>query len=75
MHNNNNPIDRRLRHLETIWPEPRCSTCLGRPHRVVTIDRDTDAVISETMPGTGCSACGASVFREYRLVVDHSDAA
>jgi hypothetical protein len=41
----------------------------------VTIDRDTDAVISETMPGTGCPDCGASVFREYRLVLDDNDVA
>jgi Na+-translocating ferredoxin:NAD+ oxidoreductase RNF subunit RnfB len=39
------------------------------------VDRDTDAVISETMPGTGCPACGTSVCREYRLVADRSDAA
>jgi endogenous inhibitor of DNA gyrase (YacG/DUF329 family) len=65
----------RLDRLETIWPEPRCPTCLGRPHRVVEVDRDTDAAISETMPETGCPDCGASVYREYRLVADRSDAA
>ena len=67
--------ERRLRHLEVIWPNPRCPTCLGRPHRVVMIDRYTDAVISETMAGTGCPACGERIFRDYRIVVERSDAA
>lgn len=62
-------LSRRIGHLETIWPKPQCSTCLGRPHRVVMVDMDTDEAISETMPGTGCPDCGASVYREYRIVV------
>lgn len=61
---------RRLRHLEMIWPKPQCSTCLGRPHRVVTIDPDTDVQMSETMPASGCPTCGRSIFREYHLLVD-----
>lgn len=67
--------ERRLRHLETVWPKPRCPICLGRPHRIVMVDSVTDEVISETMPGTGCPDCGSSVYREYRLVADRSDAA
>jgi len=65
----------RLERLEVIWPKPRCPTCLGRPHRVVMVDGDTDEVISENMPGFGCPDCGESIFREYRLVVDCRDAA
>ncbi len=66
-------MSRRLRHLETIWPKPRCSTCLGRPHRVVMIDMESDTVVSENMPGTGCPECGASVYREYRIEADRSN--
>jgi YgiT-type zinc finger domain-containing protein len=41
----------------------------------VTIDRDTDDIVFENMPGTGCPACGERIFRDYRLVVERSDAA
>ncbi len=75
MHNSSNPIERRLRHLETVWPKPRCPTRLGRPHRVVHVDPVTDDELEANMPGTGCPDCGSSVYREYRLVVDHSDVA
>lgn len=61
---------RRLQRLEMMWPTPPCPTCKGRPHRVTWIDSDTDEVISDNMDGTGCPACGASVFRHYLLVID-----
>lgn len=75
MNVNGSPIGRRLWRLEAVWPDPHCPVCLGRPHRIVTIDGGTDEVTSETMPSGGCLACGQSVYREHRLVVDHSDVA
>jgi hypothetical protein len=67
-------MNRRLGRLELVWRAPRCATCLGRPHRIVTVDMDSDEVISETMPETGCPVCGESVYREYRLVADRRSA-
>ncbi len=67
-------LGRRLCHLEMIWPTPRCPVCRGRPHRVAMVDRDTDEVISETVPETGCLACGESIFRDDRIVIERSDA-
>jgi len=61
-------MDRRLGRLELVWRAPMCPTCLGKPSRTVTVDADTDEVISESMPETGCPRCGASIFREYMLI-------
>jgi len=68
-------IDRRLGRLELVWRAPVCPTCVDKPHRIVTVDADTDEVISESMPADGCPRCETPVFREYHLVADHSDAA
>lgn len=61
---------RRLARLEASMPRPRCVTCAGFPTRVVSIDGDTDTVISETMPESGCPTCGRPVWREVRIVAD-----
>ncbi len=60
--------DRRLSRLELVWRAPVCPTCLGKPSRIVTVDLDTDEMISESMPADGCPRCGEPVHREYVLI-------
>ncbi len=64
----NDSVNRRLGRLELVWRAPVCPTCLGKPHRTVTVDPVSDEVLSESMPETGCPRCETPVFREYRLV-------
>lgn len=53
-----------------------CPWCHDQPRRYVTIDADSGAVLSETMPCDGCPACGQLplITREYvrEGVRDHS---
>lgn len=61
----------RLDRLEVIWsaPAPRCPACQESPIREVVVDADTNEMLSESVPSTGCSLCGHRPFREIRLVV------
>jgi hypothetical protein len=73
----NDPMDRRLDRLETIWsaPAPRCPVCQEAPIREVVVDAITGETTSESVPSTGCVVCGHRPFRELRIVVDRNNAA
>jgi hypothetical protein len=60
----------RLIVLEHALGTRTCQTCHGRPSRVVSIDPETGAETSATMPADGCPDCGRPVFREYQLIAD-----
>lgn len=53
---------------------PKCPACQERPIREVTIDGDTDELLSESIPADGCPLCGHQPLRELRLVVESGDA-
>ena len=63
--------DRIVRLTEHLKP-PACRVCLGRPSRVVMIDPVTNQETSESMPPSGCPACGTAIFRTYLVVADES---
>jgi hypothetical protein len=66
-----NHRETRLRRLEAhLTPVQPCPVCRGRPWRVVRVDRDTDAVVDESMPVDGCPACGVPIYRETILEED-----
>ncbi len=64
---------RRLDRLEEYCQPPVCPACFGRPHRLIWIDAATDRQISESLPESGCPACGEPVYREYLIVTDGED--
>lgn len=49
-----------------------CQRCYGRPVRIVTILDDTDAVLHETFPESGCPECGRPVSHTLRIVGETS---
>jgi hypothetical protein len=55
---NRHRLEGRLVRLEERIAPPACPTCHGHPSRLVGIDPETDEETSESMPESGCPACG-----------------
>jgi hypothetical protein len=60
-------IASRLARLETSFGGT-CGTCYGWPTRIVGIEEDTGALISENMPASGCPECGRQNRSEMTFV-------
>jgi hypothetical protein len=61
-------IARRLARLEYRYGHGTCTLCYGYPVRLVGIDEDTGAGISESLPASGCPACGRPIRSELHIV-------
>lgn len=63
-----NRFEGRLVRIEQYLKPVVCPTCHGRPSRLIGIDEETNEETSESMPESGCPACGRPVWREIHLV-------
>lgn len=64
-------LERRLARLELIHAAPTtCPTCHDHPFRVVYVDENTDEVLEESMPASGCPTCGQPIDHELVIVLD-----
>lgn len=59
---------RRLERLESSYGQGTCTLCYGHPVRLAGIDEDTGAEISESLPASGCPACGRPIRSELHIV-------
>jgi len=61
-------LQSRLNRVANRLPRERCAWCGNHPSRLVCVDGVTSAVLSESMPDSGCSACGRVPFRTLVIV-------
>ena len=66
-------LQSRLNRIANRLPRERCPWCGNHPSRLVYVDGVTEAVLSESMPESGCSACGRVPFRTLVIVGEMGD--
>ncbi len=59
----------RIDRLERIWPTGECPVCRDRPRRLATVDAATGETLSETMPASGCPACGQLPLIDHEIML------
>ena len=63
-------LQSRLNRIAQHMPRERCPWCADHPTRVMHIDGATDVLLSETMPESGCAACGRMPYRTMVIVAE-----
>ena len=65
-------FDSRLDRLERQFRRV-CPQCFDRPFRVAVIDGETDAVLDENFPTSGCPGCGRPIAQELQIIGEGDD--
>ena len=67
-------FDSRLDRLERqLRPRRICPQCFDHPFRVAVIDGETDEVLDESFPTSGCPGCGRPIYRELHIIGEGDD--